>query len=339
MTLSEWLNYSFGAVCVKIMNVLVTGASGFLGRQVCAALEFAPDKHLRACIRKGRVEDLSTYFEIPTIDSETVWDEALRAQDVVVHTAARTNVIKDEGAGSLAEYKKVNVDGTLNLARQAALNGVKRFIFISSIKVNGEHSLVGRPFAARDKPLPKSNYAISKYESELGLLKLAAETEMEVVIIRSPLIYGPGVKGNFSYLVNLVKRRVPLPFGLIKNKRSMIALDNLVDFILLIVDRARSPRAANQVFLLSDEEDVSTPSMIQLVAAAYGVHARLLPAPVFLMQLAGRLLGKPYLSASLFGDLQVDSSEARELLGWKPVVTMNEQLKKMAEFDMHTKNT
>lgn len=321
------------------MNVLVTGASGFLGRRVCAALAFAPDKNLTACVRIGRKEDLSNYFEIPTIDSETVWDEALRAQDVVVHAAARTHVMKDEDADSLAEYRKVNVDGTLNLAHQAALNGVKRFIFISSIKVNGEHSLVGQPFTAQDKPSPESIYAISKHEVEVGLLKLAAETAMDVVIIRPPLIYGPGVKGNFSSLVNLVKRGVPLPFGLVKNKRSMIALDNLVDFILLIVDRARSPRAANQVFLLSDGEDVATSSLIRRVAIAYGVHARLFPVPVFLMQVATRLLRKPDLSARLFGSLQVDSSKAHELLGWKPVVTMTEQLKKMAEFEMHTKNT
>ena len=173
------------------MNVLVTGASGVLVRVVCAALKLAPGKHLTACVRRERKEDLFTYFEILTIDSETVWDEALRSQDVVVHAAARTHVMKDENAASLAEYRKVNVDGTLNLAHQAALNGVKRFIFISSIKVNGEHSEVGRPFTAQDKPSPNSAYAISKHDAEVGLLKLAAETAMDVVIIRPPLIYGP----------------------------------------------------------------------------------------------------------------------------------------------------
>ncbi|MDO7597788.1 MAG: NAD-dependent epimerase/dehydratase family protein, partial [Pseudomonadota bacterium] len=228
-------------------------------------------------------------------------------------------------------FRRLNVDGTLNLARQAADAGVKRFVFISSIKVNGEMTLVAQPFKADDNFLPTDPYGLSKYEAEQGLLAIAKETGMEVVIIRPPLVYGPGVKANFSAMMKWIDKGLPLPFGTIHNQRSLVALDNLVDFIALCADRKKSYKAANEVFLISDGEDVSTTTLLQKVARAFGKKPRLIPVPVGLMIFAAKLIGKGDIANRLFGSLQVDSSKARDLLGWQPVVTMDEQLAKMVE--------
>jgi nucleoside-diphosphate-sugar epimerase len=246
----------------------------------------------------------------------------------VIHTAARVHIMDDSAADPLTEFRKVNTAGTLNLARQAADAGVKRFIFISSIKVNGEMTLVDQPFKPNDNYIPTDPYGLSKYEAEQGLLTIAKETGMEVVIIRPPLVYGPEVKANFSSMMKWINRGVPLPFGYINNQRSLVALDNLVDFIIHCIDH---PKAVNEVFLISDGEDVSTSILLRKVAKAFGKKPKLIPVPVWLMTLAAKLIGKGDVATRLFGSLQVDSSKARELLGWKPVITMDEQLKKTAE--------
>lgn len=315
------------------MNVLVTGASGFLGGHLCDAFKSEQNVQLTACSRKGRSATLGTLFKITSIDSKTNWSRALEGQDVVVHVAARAHIMRDEVDNPLAEYQKVNVDGTLNLARQASLAGVARFIFISSIKVNGERTLLDRPFKPDDRPSPEDAYGISKYQAEAGLIELAKKSGMEVVIIRPPLVYGPGVKANFKSMVSWVRKGIPLPFGMVDNKRSFIAIDNLVDFILLCSDRAKSPKAANQIFLISDGEDVSITTLLRKIAKAYGARSRLVPVPVSFMRTLAKLLRKSDMADRLFGDLQADSSKARELLGWRPVITMDEQLNKMAEFD------
>jgi nucleoside-diphosphate-sugar epimerase len=231
-------------------------------------------------------------------------------------------------ANPLEEFRKVNTGATLQLAKQAAESGVKRFIFLSSIKVNGEMTSLGEPFKPDDNFVPVDPYGLSKYEAEQGLLALAKETDMEVVIIRPPLVYGPGVRANFASMMFWMKKGVPLPFGVIHNKRSLVALDNLVSFIIRCIDH---PKAANEIFLISDNEDVSTTQLLSKVAKAYGKKACLIPVPVSWMKFAARLIGKADVANRLFSSLQVDSAKARDLLGWKPVVTMDEQLKKIAD--------
>lgn len=258
-------------------------------------------------------------------------NQVLSDCDVVVHSAARAHITREGFSEPLSEYRKVNRDATLVLARLAAEAGVKRFVYISSIGVNGNQNIY--PFSEIDKPDPHDPYSISKFEAEQGLVSLVKETDMEVVIIRPPLVYGPGAPGNFARLVKWVKKGVPLPLGLVSNKRSLVALDNLVDFIVLCADRELSPKAANEVFMISDDEDISTSELLSNVANAYNVKSRLLPIPVGIMKYAAKLLGKSELANRLFGNLQIDSSKARDLLRWNPVVTMEEQLAKMVRED------
>jgi nucleoside-diphosphate-sugar epimerase len=255
--------------------------------------------------------------------------------EVVVHLAARVHKINDNHSNREVEYKKVNCDATLALASLAAEAGVKRFIFLSSIKVNGETTDANNPFTADDMHMPDDLYALSKYEAEQGLLDLARKTDMDVVIIRPPLVYGPGVKGNFSVMMKWVNRPVPLPFGAIKNLRSLIALDNLVSFISLCVDLKKSVKASNQVFLISDGMDVSTTELLKKIRQAskfessLGTKALLLPIPVNIMMFVAKLLGKSDVANRLFGSLQVDSSKAYDLLSWTPIVNLDQQLAKI----------
>lgn len=310
------------------MNILVTGATGFLGRHLCASLKTNPEVHLTPVVRKAHMADFETVAVISSIDSETVWEKVLDGQDVVIHTAARAHIMKDEVADPLAEYRRVNVDGTLNLARQAAAACVKRFIFISSIKVNGEETPFGQLFTADDAIAPEDAYGISKWEAEQGLQQLAAETGMEVVIIRSPLVYGPGAKGNFASMVKLVKKGLPLPLGAIQNKRSLVAVDNLVDLIVTCIDHSA---AANQVFLAGDGYDLSTTELLRGVANAMNRPSRLIPVPQSMLMFGARLLGKSDLAQRLLGSLQVDISKARNLLGWEPPITVQEGLRRCFE--------
>ena len=228
-------------------------------------------------------------LEIQDLDADTDWSTALANQQVVIHTAARAHIMKDEVADPLAEYRRVNVDGTLNLARQAAGAGVKRFIFISSIKVNGEQTPLGQPFTADDTPAPEDAYGISKFEAEQGLLQLAAETGMEIVIVRPPLVYGQGVKGNFANMIKMMEKGLPLPLGAINNQRSLVAVDNLVDLIITCIDH---PAATNQVFLAGDGDDISTTDLLRGVAKAIGKPSHLIPVPSSVLMFAATFLGK-----------------------------------------------
>lgn len=314
------------------MKVFLTGATGFVGSALLKRF-IAEGEVLSALVRNCSV-NLSNGVNQVVGDLSNLSDDdysVLNGVDVVVHAAARAHIMRDEVLDPLAEYRKVNRDATLALARLAAKAGVKRFVFVSSIGVNGKLNI--RPFSENDTPQPHDAYSLSKYKAEQGLLEISKETTMEVVIIRPPLVYGANAPGNFASLVKWVRRGTPLPFGSVYNQRSLIALDNLVDFIVLCADRKRSPKAANEVFLISDGEDVSTSDLLRKVARAYGIRSRLLPIPVWLMTFAAKLLGKGTIAERLFTNLQVDSSKARNILGWTPVVTMHEQLAKMAALD------
>lgn len=315
-------------------KILVTGATGFVGQALTDKLR-SDGYSVVAAVRResailgGDVESV----KVGNISAQTDWQQALSKIDVVIHCAARAHIMNDVVADPLAEFRKVNTAGTLNLARQAAEAGVWRFVFISSIKVNGELT-ESVPFSSEDVFVPTDPYGLSKYEAEQGLLALARETGLEVVIIRPTLVYGSGVKGNFASLLKWMKTGVPLPLGAIHNQRSLVALDNLVDFIIHCIDH---PKAANEIFLISDGEDVSTTELLQKVAKAFDKKALLLPIPVSWMTLAAKLLGKADVANRLFGSLQVDSSKARALLGWGPVITMDEQLKKIADAYLNEK--
>ncbi len=306
------------------MQVLVTGANGFVGRALCAAA-VARGMAVRGITRASGDLPISVEnFAVGSIDGNTDWLDVLTSCEVVVHLAARVHVMQEATADPLAEFRRVNVQGTLNLARQAAAVGVRRFVFISSIGVNGAETFQ-QPFTAHDRTAPHSPYAVSKYEAELGLQALPAETGMEVVIIRPPLVYGPGVKANFAALMRAVQHRWPLPLGAIHNQRSLVALGNLVDLIVTCITH---PAAANQIFLVSDGEDVSTTDLLRRMGQAMGHPARLIPVPVSWLKLAAALLGKQDAAQRLCGSLQVDIEKTRGLLGWAPPLSLDQGLKR-----------
>jgi nucleoside-diphosphate-sugar epimerase len=308
--------------------ILITGATGFVGKSLVRRLLADDDsRRLVTADRRivqpwpGRVKSILT----GELDHTTDWTIALKEVAVVVHTAARVYVKHDPQADPLTAFRVVNVGGTLNLARQAAAAGVKRFVFISSIGVNGSHTLSGIPFNEAVQTKPHNAYAFSKWEAEQGLMGIAAETKLEVVIIRPPLVYGCKAPGNFGSLMQAVQRGCPLPLGAVYNQRSLIALDNLVDFI---VNCSTHPEAANQTFLVSDGRDISTTELVRGMAQAAGVPARLLPVPVWALQAGATLLGKGDAMQRLCGNLQVDISKARNLLGWLPPISVEEGLRR-----------
>lgn len=313
----------------------LTGSTGFVGSALLdlfIQLKYKPIVFFRGkLLPEIAVEQ--RYLDLSLMDNGAQFETLFSNQDadgVVIHMAARVHKMNDLSVDSLSKFRHVNTDGTLALASAAAEAGIKRFVFLSSIKVNGEASLT-TPFSPDDVNIPSDPYGVSKYEAEQGLLKLSKETGMEVVIIRCPLVYGPGVKANFLSMLRWLNRGIPLPLGLIHNKRSLVALENLVDFIAYCADFKKTPKAANHIFLISDGEDVSTTELLKKVAKAFGKKALLLPVPEGLMTFAAKLLGKEDVASRLFGSLQVDSSKARDLLGWRPVITMDEQLKKTAD--------
>lgn len=305
--------------------ILVTGATGFIGNAVLARASSDPMLQLRAAVR-SQLWNLPAGVEpvlVGDLAPDTDWAQALSGVDVIVHTAARVHVMRDSAADPLAEFRRTNVAGTLNLARQAVDAGVRRFVFISSIKVNGEQTLPGRPYTASDLPAPVDSYGISKYEAEHGLLQLARETGMEVVIIRPVLVYGPGVKANFLSMMRWLHKGIPLPLGAIHNRRSLVALDNLVD---LIVTCIRHHAAANQTLLAADGEDLSTTMLLRRTAVALGRPARLIPVPALVLRTAARWLGKADFVQRLCGSLQVDISKTQQLLNWVPPVSVDHAL-------------
>ena len=307
-------------------KVLVTGASGFVGEALVFRLlvnkKFSPIAAARGATRLHGL--------CPVVPFDLTHAELLPALDdvqVVVHAAARVHVMNETAGDALAEFRKVNVEGTVKLAECAAASGVKRFIFISSIKVNGESTFPGKPFKADDHPNPLDPYGVSKYEAEEALKRLSHDTGMELVIIRPPLIYGPGVKANFLSMLNWLNKGVPLPLGAIRNQRSLVAIANLVSLIVTCIDH---PAAANQTFLVSDGEDVSTTQLLRRLSMALDRPARLLPVPESLLKLAASLLGKQAVAQRICGSLQVDISKNRELLEWTPPTNMDEAMRQTA---------
>jgi nucleoside-diphosphate-sugar epimerase len=306
-------------------RLLITGAAGFVGKAVC-------DQAANHCLyAKGAMRiqvGVPSYVEpfvVGEINAATDWRSALHDVNVIVHLAARVHVMHDTESDPLKAFRAVNVDGTLNFARQAAALGVRRFVFVSSVKVNGESSLPGRAFTETDVPNPQDAYGQSKHEAEQGLRQLSADTGMEVVIVRPPLVYGPGVKANFAALNRAVQSGWPLPLGAVHNQRSLVALSNLVDFIITCITH---PQAANQTFFVSDGQDLSTTELVRGMAQAAGVPARLLPLPVWILQAGASFLGKGDAVQRLCGNLQVDISKARSLLGWVPPVSVDEGLRR-----------
>ena len=306
-------------------KLLLTGATGFVGGAVYRRL-LKEGVDARVAGRRS-IQGASSFVQVTGLDSKADWSSAVEGIDVVIHSAARVHVMSDKAADPLTEFRKVNVQGTLALARQAVEAGVKRFIFVSTIKVNGEGTELNSPYTADDVPAPVDPYGISKLEAEQGLLAFTAETGMEVTIIRPVLVYGPGVKANFRSMMSWLNKRVPLPLGAICNKRSMVALDNLVDLIVTCIDH---PAAANQVFLVSDGEDLSTTELLRRTAQALGKSALLLPVPPFLLSAVAGLLGKPGIAQRLCGCLQVDIGKTKTLLNWAPPVSVDEALSKTA---------
>ena len=309
-------------------RLLITGATGFVGTAVCEQA-----MHLGLSVKSavrihGGVSGCTEPFVVGEVNVATDWGSALRDVNVVIHLAARVHVMHDTVSDPLTAFRVVNVGGTLNLARQAAVAGVKRFVFISSVKVNGESTPPGRAFTEADAPNPQDAYGQSKYEAEQGLRQLSADTGMEVVVIRPPLVYGAGVKANFAALMRAVQRGWPLPLGAIHNQRSLVALDNLVD---LIVTCLTHPAAANQTFLVSDGEDISTTELLRRMGRAMGCPARLVPVPASWLKLAATLVGKQDMAQRLCSSLQVDIAKTRELLGWRPPLSLDHGLKKAAE--------
>jgi nucleoside-diphosphate-sugar epimerase len=305
-------------------RVLVTGGQGFVGKAL-ATSALSKGFKVRVSSRQPSTAQQSglEYTQVGDLDLTTDWSASLQGVDVVVHCAGRAHVMNDTVSDPLVAFRTVNLNGTLNLAQQAVKAGVKRFVFISSIGVNGSQTTVGKHFSEADQPKPHNAYALSKWEAEQGLLRIAAETGLDVVIIRPPLVYGCNAPGNFASLMRAVQKGWTLPLGAVHNQRSLVALDNLVDFIVTCTTH---PQAANQTFLVSDGQDLSTTELVRGMAQAAGVNVRLLPMPVWALQAGATLLGKGDAVQRLCGNLQVDISKARTLLGWVPPVSVRDGL-------------
>jgi nucleoside-diphosphate-sugar epimerase len=303
---------------------LITGVNGFVGLSLCTEL-MRRGLQVRGATR-SRCE-LPSGVEatiVGAINDETIWADALHDVDVVIHLAARVHVMSDESSDPLAEFRKVNVAGTEHLARAAAANGVRRFVYVSSIKVNGEVTSERGKFSESDVPDPQDSYGISKMEAEQALHRVAAETGLEVVIVRPPLVYGANVKGNFALMLKVLARGVPLPLASVHNQRSLIYVGNLVDALILC---AMHPAAAGQTYLVSDSEDVSTPDLLRQLSEAMDHPARLFHCPQALLKLIGRLTGKSDQIGRLLGSLQVDSSKICRELDWVPPYTLQQGLR------------
>lgn len=317
------------------MRVLITGINGFVGKALGLYLCDRVDL-VRGSLWKAshNISDKVDSIVVGNIDEETDWGEALSSIDVVIHTAARVHVMSDKVSNPLAEFRKTNVDGTKNLAIQAAKAGVKRLVFISSIKVNGESTCKNEPFRYSDLPSPQDPYGISKYEAEKELKQISEDTGLEVVIVRPPLVYGPGVKANFHNMMKWVRKGIPLPLGGIDNRRSFVSLYNLVDFIYCC---SKNQNAANKTFLVSDDEDISTTNLLKKIAKKMGKKSRLIPVSSKLISTAAWLLGKGDFAKRLLGSLQLDISYSKNELGWSPVVSVEESLEKTVKFFMENK--
>lgn len=310
-------------------EILITGANGFVGNSLCKSAIQQGFSVRRAVRKPNKHNDVV----VGNLSIDTDWIAALKGIKIVIHLAARVHIMSDTANDPLEEFRRVNTKGTLNLARQAAESGVKRFIYLSSIKVNGEYTQLGTSFTEDDTFVPTDPYALSKYEAELGLLQIVKNTHMEVVIIRPPLVYGPDVKANFLNMIKWLNKGVPLPFGSIHNKRSLASLDNLVDLILTCIEH---PLAKNQVFLVSDGEDLSTTELFERVSYALNKKPRLLPVNEKVLIFILNLLGKNDLATKLCGSLQVDISKAKNLLGWTPPISVDEGFRQTTQSFLNT---
>lgn len=303
--------------------IVVSGASGFVGRAVCKVIA-AAGRSYRG-ISRAATDGL---INVGPIDGTTNWSSVLAGADAVIHLAARVHILRDKAIDPLALFRAVNVDGTLNLARQAVCAGVRRFVFVSSIKVNGEETAIGEKFTADDVPNPSDFYAISKNEAEKGLWQISLETGLEVVIVRPPLIYGPGVGANFATMMQLIARGVPLPFGAVyDNRRSLLGVDNMAHFLLYCTDHDEAP---GETFLVSDGEDVSTAELLRTLGVALGRPARLIPVPKPVLVHAARFTGQQRLARRLLGSLQIDANKTKRLLNWNPPVDLASGIAKTA---------
>lgn len=310
------------------MKVLVTGATGFVGRALLTHLQTRPQFDVRAAVRPSSVERLPAgieYLRVGDLDADTDWHAALVGMDAVVHLAARVHVMHEHAIDPLQAFRQVNVAGSVRLAQMAAQAGVQRMVFISSIKVNGEATPEHQPFSETSACAPQDAYSISKLEAEQGLRNVAQASGLELTILRPPLVYGHGVGANFTALVRAVASGIPLPLGSIDNRRSFIAVDNLVDLITTCLTH---PAAAHQTLMASDGEDLSTTALVQRIAGAMNRPAHFFPVPSWMLMTAATLLGQHAAAQRLCGNLQVDSRKACTLLGWTPPVTVDEGLRR-----------
>jgi len=315
-------------------TIFVTGATGFIGQALCMELlarGFQVKGTTRSIKDTGKLPGSVTPVEINSINHETDWSQALDGIDTLFHLAARVHIMKEKNADPLKAFREVNVAGTKKLAEDAAAAGVKRIVFVSSIKVNGEGKSMG--YTENDTERPLDPYGVSKWEAERELRKIEDETGMETVIIRTPLVYGPEVSANFLQLLKIVRLGIPLPLANIDNRRSFIYVGNLVDSLLQC---AKNPGAAGQTFLVSDGQDVSTPKIMKMMAAAFEKPLRIFPLPYFLIRLGGNIFGKSQAIDRLWGSLTIDSSKIRKALNWKPVYTMEEGIKKTVAWYIHS---
>ncbi len=310
--------------------MLITGANGFVGQALCSA--FLEDGYLvRGAVRRSGAifNQQISQITVGEINTQTDWSAGLDGVDVVIHLAARVHVMNETSSNPLDEFRRANVLGTENLARSAAARGVKRLVFVSSIKVNGEETMAGHSYTELDAPSPQDPYAISKWQAEQMLHRVAKETGLEVVIVRPPLIYGAGVKGNFAQMLNVLDKGIPLPLASVSNLRSLVYIDNFVDALLQC---AVLSQAAGQTYLVADGNDIATPDLLRQLGAAMGRQARLLPCPTVLLKVAGHMLGRSEQMGRLVGSLQVDSSKIRRELSWLPPFTVQQGLKMTAEW-------
>ncbi|RFC34926.1 MAG: Nucleoside-diphosphate-sugar epimerase [Candidatus Nitrotoga sp. SPKER] len=310
------------------MKFMISGASGFVGKALCTEL-IRRGQSVRAAVRSENLLIENTKaISVGAIDSETNWADALRDVDVVIHLAARVHVMREHATDPLAEFLKVNLHGTSNLARQAACSGVKRLVYVSSIKVNGEQTSVTQSFTELDKPNPQDFYSISKWQAEQALWRIAQETGLEIVVVRPPLVYGPGVKGNFAQMLAIITKRFPLPLASVYNLRSLIYVGNLVDALIVC---ATHPVAAGHTYLVCDGEGVSTPHLLRQLGDAMRYPAHLLPFPLSWLRILGKLSGKSDQVERLLSSLQIDSGKIRRDLNWVPPYTLQLGLQATAE--------
>jgi len=316
-----------------VKKVLVTGSNGYVGQPLCNEL-LRQGWWVRKGVRSKERMGLDGNFTITgLIDGRTNWRDALKDVDAVIHLAARVHIMKERRTDPLAAFMEVNSHGTANLIRQAAEAGVKRLIYLSTIKVNGESS--HRPFSEQDIPRPQDAYAISKHRAEQALLEIGRETGIETVIVRPPLVYGPGVKANFFRLLSWVDRGLPLPFSSLQNNRSLVSTDNLIDFLCCCLDR---PEATGQTFLVSDGEDLSTPALLRSIANAMARPLRMFSCPPIVVRLIGSLLDRSAEVDRLCGSLQIDISKAREVLGWKPPFSVTQGIDRTVQWYLTNRN-